>query len=166
MARTHLNETLSTLDPLQTWNWDIFIPAVPGVSNSTDITYKAISTEIPESGVEQVGLEAHGVKLNFAGRRVWTGSWTTTLFESRNVSTRDSLFRWLEYTRSWANNSGAYKSEYSVRGALNLYDDRPLIVREISMFGMFPLKIGTATLDQTSGIVQYQVEWSFDWTDG
>ena len=166
MARTHLRETLSTLDPLQTWNWDIIIPVIPGVADSREITYKAISSQIPDSSVEQVGLEAHGVKLNFAGRRVWTGRWEATLFESRNAGTRAALFQWLEYMRSWENNSGTYKAEYSVTGVLNLYDDRPIVVREIKLYGLFPLEVGSVTLDQTSGIVQYNVSFSYDWTNG
>ena len=166
MARTHLRETLSTLDPLQSWAWDILIPVIPGIADSREITYKAVSTQIPDSSVEQVGLEAHGVKLNFAGRRVWSGRWEATLFESRNAGTRDGLFRWLEYMRSWENNSGTYKSEYSVTAALQLYDDRPLVVREIQLYGLFPLEIGAVQLEQSSEIIRYNVTFSFDYTSG
>ena len=72
MARSGLQEVTSVLDVLQTWNWDVFINKIPGSSGDTrGLTYKCTSTSIPGSSVEQVKLEAHGVQLNYAGRRVW-----------------------------------------------------------------------------------------------
>lgn len=166
MARTSLNDVSSVQDPLQTWNWDLFLPSIPGGGNSRELTIKCISSTIPGSAVEQVGVEAHGVKLNFAGRRTWTGTWSATFFESRNSSTRDSFIKWLEFARSWKNNSGAYKADYAVSGELALYDDLPQVVRSIKMLGMFPLTVDDVSLDQSSGVVTYSVSFSFDFAEG
>lgn len=162
MPRTHLQEVLSTQDPLQTWNWDLIIPFIPGVPGTRGLTYKAVSTQIPNSAVEQVGLEAHGVKLNFAGKRIWSQQWECTFFESRDASTRDNFVRWHEFMRSWKNNSGSYKSEYALTAALQLYDDRPLVVRNFEMVNLFPLEVTQTNLDQASEIVRYSVNFSYD----
>lgn len=165
MSRTHLQEVLSTQDPLQTWNWDIIFSALPGSPDARALTYKAVSTQIPNSALEQVPLEAHGVKLNFAGKRIWSQQWECTFFESRDASTRDRFVRWHEMARSWQNNSGSYKSEYAITASLQLYDDRPLVVRNLEMIGLFPLEVTTTTLDQTSSVIQYSVNFSYDWVN-
>ena len=166
MSRTHLREMLSVTDPLQSWNWDIFIPNIPGSNDTTAITYRAVSSSIPETSLEQVSLEAHGVKLHYAGRRTWSGTWNLTLFETRQAGTRDALFKWQEFARSWENNSGNYKQDYSVTAELALYDDLPQVVRSIKMYGLFPTQIGETQLNQQAEIIQYQVTFSYDWTDG
>lgn len=165
MGRTSMRDVASTLDPLQSYNWDVIFPRLPGVANPRSLTYKCISTQIPGSQVEQVSLEAHGVKLNFAGKRVWTGRWECSFFETRDASTRSDLFGWLEFTRSWNDNKGSYKSEYAVTAGLNLYDDRPIVVQRVNLFGLFLLDLQDVTVDQTSSVVQYNASFSYDFTD-
>lgn len=164
MSRSGLQEVQSVLDVLQTWNWDLVIPTIPGASDTRALTYKCISTSIPGSSIEQVGLEAHGVKLNFAGRRTWSGSWEATFVETRDGNTRALFIAWMELIRSWENNTGSYKSQYSVPVELSLYDDLPQVVRAIKLIGAFPTAVGDVSLDQTSGIVQYAITFSYDYT--
>jgi exo-beta-1,3-glucanase (GH17 family) len=114
--------------------------------------------------VEQVPLEAHGVKLNFAGRRTWDSTWSCTFFETRTASTRGSFVNWMELMRSWDNNSGSYKSAYAVTAELELYDDLPQVVKRIRLYNVFPTEVGETQMDQTSGIIQYPVTMSYDWT--
>jgi len=162
--RPSLQELVSTLDPLQTWNWSMIFGTIPGSSDTRQMTYKCVSTVIPGSNLEQVGLEAHGLKLNFAGRRTWSGQWEATFFETRDAGTRTALVNWQEFSRSWVNNSGSYKSEYATKAALQLFDDRPLVVREIEIYGVYPMTVGEPQLDQTSDIIRYPVTFSFDYT--
>lgn len=49
--------------------------------------------------------------------------------------------------------------------ALQLYDDRPLVVRNLELINLFPLEVTQTTLDQTSGIIQYSVNFSYDWVN-
>jgi len=165
MARTSLQDLSSVQDPLQTWNFDVVIPTIPGSNDSRSFTYKCTSTQIPGSQLEQVPLEAHGVKLNFAGRRMYQGTWTVTLFETRNSSSRDLILKWIETARSWASNSGNYKSVYGVTGEVLLYDDLPQVVRTIRMYGLFPTSLDDSNLDQTGDIVRYTVTFSYDYTE-
>jgi hypothetical protein len=148
------------------WNWNLTIPNIPGSSLSREVSYKALSTSIPGSKLEQVGLEAHGIKLNFAGRRQWDGTWNVTLVETRDSSTRDAFLAWQELARSWKANAGSYKSIYSTTVSLELYDDLPQVVREIKLFGVFPTSIDDVQLDQTGDIVRYSIQFSFDYSEG
>lgn len=163
--RPGLQEIQSILDPLQAWNWNLLIPLIPGTADTRQISYKAISTTVPGSQVEQVPLETHGIKLNYAGRRVWSGTWNVTLVETRTASTRDSLLKWMDLARSWSGNSGSYKSVYGVTAELQLFDDLPQIIRSIRLYGLFPTQIDDASLEQSSSIVQYSCTFSYDWTE-
>lgn len=165
MSRSGLAETQSVLDVLQSWNWDLVIPRIPGVGDTRPLTYKCISTTIPGSQIEQVPLEIHGVKLNYAGRRVWGGTWEATFIESRDSNTRQQFLTWMDLMRSWVTNTGMYKSVYAVPIELALYDDLPTIVRSIKLVNAFPTQLGDVTLDQSAGIIQYQVTFSYDMTE-
>jgi hypothetical protein len=67
--------------------------------------------------------------------------------------------------RSWNNNSGSYKSTYGVTGELALYDDLPQVVKSIRIRGLFPESVGDVALDQSSGVIQYSVTFSYDYTE-
>lgn len=165
MARPNLTDLESVKDPLQTWNWSLLLPNIPGSNLGRDLTIKCVSSAIPGSTVEQVPVEAHGMKLNFAGRRTWSGTWTATFFETRDAGTRAAFVSWLELTRSWENNTGSYKEDYAVTGSLELYDDLPQVVKTIKIRGLFVQDLSEVSLDQTSGVITYSVTFSFDRTD-
>jgi hypothetical protein len=165
MARTGITELESVQDPLQSWNWDLTLPNIPGTNLAREITIKCVSANIPGSSVEKATVDAHGISLNFAGRRRWSGTWEATFFETRNASTRQAFITWLELMRSWNNNSGSYKSTYGVTGELALYDDLPQIVKSIRIRGLFPESVGDVALDQSSGVIQYSVTFSYDYTE-
>ena len=160
--RPGFTEIQSILDPLFTYNWNVLFPTIPGSDDTRELSYKAISSEIPSSQIEQVPLETKGIKLNFAGRRMYTGTWQVTFVETRTASTRDKFLKWQDIARSIVTNSGSYKSLYAVTAELQLFDDVPNLVRSIRLLGCFPTEVGTATLDQSSSIVQYACTFSFD----
>jgi hypothetical protein len=162
MARTSITDLESVKDPLQTWNWDLLLPNIPGSNLGRDLTIKCVSAAVPGSTVEQVPVEAHGMKLNFAGRRTWSGTWTATFFETRDAGTRAAFTAWLEFSRSWQNNSGAYKEDYAVTGSLVLYDDLPQVVKTVRIRGLFVQDLAEVALDQSSGVITYSVTFSFD----
>ena len=162
--RPGLAEATSVLDPLQQWNFNVLFPNVPGSSDTRDLSYKITASSIPGTTIEQAPVETHGIKLNFAGRRTWSGTWSCTLFETRTNSTRQRLINWMELARSWQNNSGSYKSQYAVTAELQLFDDIPNIARSVRVFGVWPTSVDDVTLDQSSSIVSYQVQLSYDYT--
>ena len=162
MGRTSLQNMQSVLDPLQAWNWDITFPRIPGTADTRQMTYRAVSTSIPGTSLEDVTWEGHGIKLHYAGKRRYADSWTIDIIEVRDASSRDMLLNWVELARSWVNNSGSYKSTYAVPVEVSLYDDIPNDIRDIQLVNAFPTAIGDVTLDQGSDIIKYQVTLAFD----
>lgn len=160
--RPGLAEVQSLADPQLSYNWNILIPFIPGAADTRKLSYKAISTSLPGSEIEQVTLEHRVVKLQFAGRRIYSGQWSVTMFETRDLSTRDDLIRWMDLCRSYHGNTGSFKQTYAVTAELQLFDDTPKVNREIRLLGLFPLKIEDATLDSSSSILQYSINFSFD----
>lgn len=163
MARTSIQQMAAVLDPLQTWNWDIAFPRIPGVSDTRQLSYRAISTSIPGTSIEKVTWEGHGVKLNFAGKRSYEETWEFTVIEARDSSSRDMILGWMDLTRNWVANSGSYKSDYAVPVELTLYDDLPKAVRGIKLVNAFPTQIGQVQLDTGSELIKYAITLAFDY---
>lgn len=53
MARVSIQQMAATKDPLQTWNWEVLFPRIPGVQDTRPLTVRAISTSVPGSQIEQ-----------------------------------------------------------------------------------------------------------------
>jgi len=165
MARVSIQNMAATKDPLQTWNWEVVFPRVPGSSDARPLTVRATSTSAPGFQIEQAPWEGHGKKLNFAGRRTYTGTWDCTFVEARDASTFALLSAWADITRPWTSNPGAYKEEYATSVELILYDaaDRP--ARTLKLRGCFPTNVADVSLDQSSTVMTIQCTFSYDWTD-
>jgi hypothetical protein len=166
MPRNGLLQAISITDVLQSWSWGIIIPRIPGVGDTRSLTSKCISTSIPSMQVEPVKVEMQGgIQLNFAGRRLWGQTFQCTFIESRDSSTRGDLLAWMNLMRNPLLGIGAYKSVYAVPIELALYDDAGLTARSIKLVNSFPTDVGESSLDQTSGVVQYSVTFSYDFTE-
>lgn len=148
MARSSLWDVRSIGDPAQSWNFDLFLPTIPGSSDARDLTFKCKTTDLPGFGLETLDVALHGVSIPYAGRAVYTHSLNATFLETRDWSTRDKFWKWRELARSWKNNSGSYYSTYAVDGVeLVVYDDLPQVVRTIKVWGFWPETIAEVNLD-------------------
>lgn len=165
MARISITQMAAVQDPLQTWNWQVVFPRVPGVADTRQLTLRAVSTNAPGSQVEQATWEGHGMALSFGGRRTFGKTWDCTFIEARDASTRDGLKNWADTIRSWRNNTGAYKSEYAVTVELTLFDAADKEARTIRLYGCFPTNIQDVSLDQSSTVMQIACTLSFDYTE-
>ncbi len=162
--RPQLNEYLSVGDPLISADFFLLIPFIPGSADPRKISYKVISTALPGSQIEQVPYEIGARKFNYAGRRTYSGNWTATLIETADGSTRGDLLRWMDIARPYATGAGTYKNQYSVSAELRVYDAGNRVAVASVIKGLFPLSIDDANLDQSSSVIQYSVQFSFDST--
>lgn len=161
--RNSLLQGLAIQDVLQQWSWGLTIPRIPGQGDTRSLSAKCISTTIPGTKIEQTKLTAQGgIELNFAGRRTWDQTWNATFVEDRSADTRDMFIKWMDLIRNPVVGLGTYKIVYAVPVELALYDDVGLQIRSIKLVNAFPLELGNASLDQSNGIVQYDVSWSYD----
>lgn len=163
MPKTSIQDLRSLGDPLQTYNWDLILPRMPGTADTKPFTFKVMTTSIPGMMLESVPVALHGFELRYAGRQNFSHQLPVTLIENRDASTRDMLVKWNRTARDWISNTGTYKDVYSVTAQLVLYDDLPQIVRTINIYGCWPETIDDAAVDgQASGIVQISMTLSYD----
>ena len=167
MARTSVMDLMAVGDPALSWNFDLFLPSIPGSSDTRDLTWKCMSTGLPGTEINRVPLQLHGVELVRMGSRNWTHTFNTTFLEAIDWQTRTKFFNWMEAGRSWSKNSGSESATYLVNGQISLYDDIPNVAKTIKVFGMWPSNIADVALDGSNGTghVALEITWSYDWTD-
>jgi hypothetical protein len=164
MARTSLYDISAVADPAQSWNFDLFLPTIPGSSDTRALTWKCMTTALPGFNLDRVVAPLHGMELVYAGRKTFSHSFTSTFMEAADWSTRSQFYAWSELTRSWINNSGSFASAYKVNGDLVVYNDLPQVARTIRCVGMWPAEVSDVELDgSASNLVTLSITWSFDY---
>jgi hypothetical protein len=166
MARTGLQDVSGIPDPALTWNFDLFLPAIPGSSNTSQLTYRCMSTGLPGSEMDRVDVQLHGIHLVRRGRRNWSHSFTSTFLEAVDWNTRNQFFNWMESAQSWVNNTGSPSSVYLVNGQIVVYTDAPAVAKTVQVMNMWPQQINDVELDGAQGgsHVSLQITWSYDYT--
>lgn len=166
MGRTSLADVLSLNDPAQSWNFDLFLPVIPGSSDTRDLTFKCMTTEMPGSTIDRVEVPLHGVNVIYGGRKTYSHSIPVTFLETADWSTREKFRRW-HNMRDWVNNSGMNAAQYKVEGQIVVYNDKPEVVRTCRIRGMWPDVIAETQLDGSqSGLIQLSITFAYDlWSD-
>jgi len=164
MARSSIQDTLSLGDPAQLWNFDLFLPIIPGASDTRHLTYRCQSMDLPGTALEPLEVSLHGHTIQYAGRRIFTHTMNVVFLETFNWATRQLFTNWIEIARSWRNNSGSYLSTYAVSGLTVVYDDIPQPMQTTQINYMWPESIAEVQLDGSqSGAVNQSI--SFRYTD-
>lgn len=164
--RTHLQDTRDLLDPMLSWNWDLFIPRSPVGGDNRALTVKCQTSEIPELIVISTTTELRGTKVKHKSKREFGMTLETNLIETRDMATRSILGDWFKLMHDPINNSGAYKSEYAVDGVeMILYDDKPRAIRRFIFFGWYPETVGKVQASADPNGIVYPVTWSYDYFD-
>lgn len=167
MGRSSLQDVQSIQDPAVSWNFDLFLPSIPGSSDTRDLTFKCMTTDLPGSSIEKVEVALHGVTLQFAGRKIYTHTMNVQFMESADYMTREKFRRWQESMRSWINNTGTLAAAYKVNAQIVLYNDLPAVVRTTNIIGMWPETIAEVALNGgASELVTLQMTMCYDyWND-
>jgi hypothetical protein len=167
MGRTSFQNILALPDAAQSWNFDLFVPRLPGgVIEAQNLTYRCKTTELPGSTIEPVAIELHGVKKVEAGRAQYSHTFTAAFMETVDWATYLAFRGWRDSMRSWKNNSGTDSSSYKVNLELDLYDNKPEIARTIILGGCWPTGITQVPLNGAeSAAVELTIEFSFDYMD-
>lgn len=166
MTRTSLFDVESIADPAQSWNFDLFLPAIPGSSNTSALTYKCMTSGLPGFSFDNVEVPLHGVVLNYAGRKTFEHTFSSTFMEASDWSTRSQFYAWSESMRSWVNNTGSFASTYKVNAQLVVYNDLPAVSDTITVYGMWPATVADVELDGgASNLVTLAITWRFDYLE-
>ena len=161
--RSSLLESQSLPDVFQCWNFDLYVPSMPGGGDSRQLETKIQTTSVPGVTIEPVIVPLHGNEVVYAGREVFAHTLECTALETRDMGTRNAIRRWMNFARSQRNNSGSYKTEYAVTVELVLYDDVPSPIQSIFLVNGWPSAIADLALDgsfSTAG--SYSFTLSYD----
>lgn len=165
--RTSLQDVLSLQDPALSYNFDLFLPNIPGSSDTRDLTFKCMTTDLPGVAVDPVDVALHGVNIPFAGRKIFTHTLNATFLETADWMTREKFRRWNEFIRSWDNNSGSLAAAYKVDSQIVLYNDVPEVVRTTNLIGLYPETVAEVPLDGgASNLITLQITFKYTlWRD-
>jgi len=145
--RTSLNDVLSLQDPAMSYTFDLFLPNIPGSSDTRDLTFKCMTTDLPGVGVDPVDVALHGVQVPYAGRKIFTHTLNATFLETADWMTREKFRRWNEMQRSWVNNSGSLAAAYKVNSQIVVYNDVPEVVRTVNLIGLYLENMAEVQMD-------------------
>lgn len=163
MARPNIENVLSLTDLQTTFDFALYIPRIPGVADSRQMSYRCTTASIPGTSIEPVQQRAHGVRIQQAGMRNYEDTFEFSIIETRDGMSRDMLIKWMNFARSWNNNGGGYKSEYAVPVELALYDTKNVVTRGIKFINAWLSNIGSVSLDQSSSsVVTYAATLTYD----
>lgn len=164
-TRVGLDDMVTLADPQNTFDWALWLPSVPGGAfTSRDFTFRATSTQIPQVEVEAFKVEANGIQSQWPGRRIWTQTLDVTIFETRDGVGRALVEGWLDFIRNVRSNTGNLSAAYAVQAELDLYDAPGNVTQRIGLTRFWPISLGAATLDNASGLLSYQCNFSYDRT--
>lgn len=163
MARTSHAHVMNLPDAAQSWNFDLFLPAIPGFGQN-NLTYKCKTTSLPTSKIEPVKIELHGVGKQEAGRAIYDHSLQATFLETVDYKTYEAFRAWRDFMRSWKNNTGTDSAAYKVNLELDVYNNGPDLVKTMILVGSFVTDIGEYAFDgAASTAMEMQVTFSFDY---
>lgn len=165
--RTSLQDVLSLQDPALSYNFDLFLPNIPGSSDTRDLTFKCMTADLPGVALDPVDVPLHGVNIPFAGRKIYTHTINATFLETADWMTREKFRRWNEFIRSWRNNSGSLAAAYKVNSQMVLYNDVPEVMRTTNLYGLYPETMAEVQLDGgASNLISLQITFKYtDWVD-
>lgn len=164
MGRSSLANVASLQDPAMSYNFDLFLPSIPGSSDTRDLTFKCMSTDLPGASLDVVKVDLHGVTLNFAGRATYTHTMAVTFLETADYSTRDKFIKWRDSVRSWGNNTGSLAASYKTVAFISVYNDLPQVTRTCKITGFWPSVIADVPLNGAeSNAVTLAITFSFDY---
>jgi hypothetical protein len=163
MARTSYAQVLALPDAAQTWNFDLFIPAIPGFGQN-NLTYKCKTTTLPTSKIEPVKIELHGTGKQEAGRAIYDHTFQALFLETVDYKTYEAFRNWRDFMRSWKNNTGTDSAAYKVNLELDLYNNGPDVVKTVILAGAFVTDIAEVNYSGAESVaVEMNVSFSFDY---
>ena len=127
MPKVNLTEVVSIGDPLLSDNYELLIPTLPdGVANqdaaSRSLRIQCRTAIKPGTTIEEVLIEVFGHTLRYAGKRTVTGSMSVEYVENNRFDIYTILEQWSDVARTFEEQGGATKDEYSVTATFIIYD--------------------------------------------
>lgn len=152
-------------EPLKTFNYEMFIPSVPG--NGTDgvnLRFYVDAASIPASGTEQLSVFAGGHEIRYAGRGIYSHEWTVGIRLYENKETINFLRAW--HQLQWDRLTGIQSTAdiYKTTIFLQLNDAGNGIANQWRIVGAFIANMGEVPLNpDSSQAIIIPVTFAFDY---
>lgn len=165
MARTSMQNVKALADAAQSWNFDLFLPSIPGSAvPAQQLTFKCKTSAVPASSLNIVPVELHGVKKQEAGNAIYDHTMNATFLETVDYTTMSAFRAWRNFMRSWRDNTGTNSAQYKVNLEMDLYDNAGNIARTVILVGAWPSAIAeVAYSGNEANPIDVQITFSFDY---
>lgn len=163
MSRTGLKEVNALNDPLYAHQSDLIITNMP-VGDSNALKVQCQTSVWPGYINESALVTLHGVTVPFAGGATYEHDFPATFILTRDQLSRDSIYAWMEFVNSVRNTTGSYANEYKGIADLVMYDAANRPVRTCRMFGFYPDRLDTISLNGEGRNEVLRVTTNFKYT--
>lgn len=166
MSKVTLTEFASTGDPLLDDNFEFLVTvpaAVGGTAYSTILRIMCKSGVKPGTTVESIAKEAFGHKLNYAGRKTFTGTMSTEFNENSEMAVYKPLEKWHDTIRATETQLGAVKADYASKAIFRVFKMDGSVAAEYNVFGVWPTQVPDLTFSGMAQSVPVTIEWAFDY---
>jgi hypothetical protein len=162
MSRTGYNEFARLPDPVLTFEFDLRIYNLPGGGDTNAVTVKCSSTSLPGISNEPVMIQLRSVDVNRPGKQIYNKSIMISLLETRDMTSRDALNRWIRRARDMAKNTGSYFDEISTTADILLYDATGRTIRTIRLYKVWCTTEDDGQLDSSSAALMINGSLNYD----
>lgn len=152
-------------DTMSTDRFQILI--VPGgtIGNQPILQLRCQQIVVPETSIEPMLLQIHGMEFNFRGRRVYDKTLGASFIETSDHLTSDTIRSWMENicgTNSNDSEAGG-KQTYVTQGRLDIFDQSGNIALTYFFDNLWPSQLPQVQLDGTNATPYIvQVTFTFD----
>lgn len=160
-------ESLKSLgEPLKTFNYQIYIPSIPGGGplSGDDIKFYIDQASLPPIGSEQVSVFSGGHEIRYAGRGIYNHDWTVGMRLYEDNTVLQTLYLW--HALQWDRVSGVRNSAsvYKETIFLEVLDSNNTVVNQWKIIGAFIANIGEVPLSpDNSNVIVIPVTFGFDY---
>ncbi len=163
-----IEQVSALVDPLKGYQYRVIIAPLPaGLGAPVDIMSIRVTTAtLPGSDIDPVETHLGGHTVRHAGRRRFSGTWTTTLVEGQDAQILKRLSSWQQMCYDQRTGKQAGKQNYQSRATIELYDDPGVVTFKRQLYGVWPQSVPDLSLDMNSSEAAIMdITWAFDFWD-
>ena len=146
MADLHVAEIRGVgVEPARQYLWEVSMAAIPSAGGSVDtlkqMTFRAMSTTVPDKVTEVFEMMYKSAKVSFAGRDASGKTFDITFWDGEDLKIYNAFFGWLEYMKDHV------KRDYITDVFMTLLgrDNNP--ISKFKLVDAFPENLQPLTLD-------------------
>lgn len=153
-------------EPLKTFNYQIYIPSVPGNGplSGDDLKFYIDQASLPPIGSEQVSVFAGGHELRYAGKGIYNHDWTVGMRLYEDGLLLQTLHQWHNLQWNREDGTSEISDEYKTTIFLEVLGSQGEVINQWRIIGAFIANIGEVPLSpDNSNVIIVPITFSFDY---